>query len=246
MLLKGLPRLQFLSPVCTAWKSGSMQQCALGSSFKRVKLDKHAPGTPPLTLFEELFPEESKLPRKPQSSSRTNADPQGSQRDDLLREFQWAISKPKDTTSKAQNTSAEPQEDTTSTTGQDNYELRKHRDASILVLSNASKSLALSDFLRLSPKGTHIDNWASGIIKGKFPHYTSILVQLSNHSLNSDTRPFPAYPPTPPPLLHPLLLTRHSPRLPKHPPPSPPPHPRQHPQLPLIPPPSSTRLHKRR
>lgn len=35
----------------------------------------------------------------------------------------------------------------------------------VLVLSNASRSLVESDFYRLAPQGRHVDGWAGGITK---------------------------------------------------------------------------------
>lgn len=37
----------------------------------------------------------------------------------------------------------------------------------ILIISCASKNLEESDFLRINPKGSHIEGWASGMMKGK-------------------------------------------------------------------------------
>lgn len=48
----------------------------------------------------------------------------------------------------------------------DSGEVISRRETSVLVLSNASKTLSRSDFDRLIPKGEHIEGWTSGIIKG--------------------------------------------------------------------------------
>lgn len=58
----------------------------------------------------------------------------------------------------------------------DNEATLKRQNASVLVLSNASKALVESDFMRLSPRGRHIDSWASGIIKGTVTLQTQLSI----------------------------------------------------------------------
>jgi len=47
----------------------------------------------------------------------------------------------------------------------DKQNVQVQRDANVLVLSNASKSLSESDFMRLGAKGKHIAGWTGGITK---------------------------------------------------------------------------------
>jgi hypothetical protein len=42
----------------------------------------------------------------------------------------------------------------------------RRREAAVLVLNGASKRLEESDFFRVGQKGTHIQGWTTGIIKG--------------------------------------------------------------------------------
>lgn len=59
-------------------------------------------------------------------------------------------------------------------------EVTSHREITVLILSNASKTLTRSDFDRLSPKGEHIEGWTSGIIKGwSFAH--AAVFTLTDH-----------------------------------------------------------------
>lgn len=50
-----------------------------------------------------------------------------------------------------------------------------HGSSDVLLLSCASKNLEESDFLRINPKGTHIEGWASGMMKGRHIHASWIL-----------------------------------------------------------------------
>jgi hypothetical protein len=43
---------------------------------------------------------------------------------------------------------------------------KRRREAAVLVLNSASKRLEESDFFRIGHKGTHIQGWTTGIIKG--------------------------------------------------------------------------------
>jgi hypothetical protein len=148
MLLKGLPRAQLLLPAWRARKLALVRQLASKSSGR-------ASNGP--SLFEELFPEES---HKEKRSLTINGNFQGPVR-------RVATSNKLVKHIAPQNEISLPLASQTPQVEEDH--IRELQDASVLVLSNASKSLALSDFLRLSPKGEHIDGWASGIIKGD--HY---------------------------------------------------------------------------
>ena len=47
----------------------------------------------------------------------------------------------------------------------DPHTLRQRLAATVLVIECASPTLSLSDFIRLSPRGEHIEGWTSGIIR---------------------------------------------------------------------------------
>lgn len=51
------------------------------------------------------------------------------------------------------------------TSNTDPHTLRQRLAATVLVISCASRTLSLSDFIRLSPRGEHIEGWTSGIIR---------------------------------------------------------------------------------
>jgi hypothetical protein len=146
MLLKGLPRAQLLSPAWAARNGTLVRQWA-------SKQSGNAFNNP--TLFEELFPEES---RKEKGSTTIFGNSQG-----LVRRVGVPSKIEKQITPQKETSLAK----STQRSSFEEHPIQELQDASVLVLSNASKSLALSDFLRLSPKGEHIDGWASGIIKGK-------------------------------------------------------------------------------
>lgn len=64
---------------------------------------------------------------------------------------------------------------------------RKRREAAVLVLNSASKRLEESDFFRIGHKGTHIQGWTTGIIKGidlRPTRYISVylLIECNSHS----------------------------------------------------------------
>ena len=163
MLLNRLSRLQSLLPVWTTGRSSFIEQRACKSSGRVSHRGKRPSSTPGLSLFEELFPEEAKASEEKTKIEGINEISRGPLRDEFLREFEWAKSKqfrlPGDRKPDARNES-------TGNARHDEQESKQRQDASVLVLTNASKNLSLSDFLRLSPKGQHIDGWASGIIKG--------------------------------------------------------------------------------
>lgn len=110
-----------------------------------------APAIPPTPrdLFEELFPEEV------QRSTITKEKP--SPRPKVLEDFNWNIEP-------SERLASHPSPDLLDTNAEERAALAR-RHASILVLGNASKSLALSDFLRLSPRGQHIEGWTSGLLQ---------------------------------------------------------------------------------
>ena len=175
MLLKGLPRAQLFLPAWTARNWASVQQRALKSSGRESNGESQSTDMPTLSLFEELFPEESKVSHKVKRSPAIIGDATSPVQ--RIESVKWATPTASPLSFKlvkhialkektpifspdAQNYSAQ-------IAGVDQHQFPEYRDVHVLVLSNASKSLSLSDFLRLSPKGEHIDGWASGIIKGK-------------------------------------------------------------------------------
>jgi hypothetical protein len=177
MLLKGLPRPQLLLPAWTARNLAFVPQHARNSSGKGSNNESQSQDEPTLSLFEELFPEESKELHKAERSPANIGDSQGLQKDEESRSTLRTKSTQHQQHFKivkhlARDWEKHPswpvtQRGSAGNVGNDQYQFRELRDTSVLALSNASKSLSLSDFLRLSPQGEHIDGWASGIIKGK-------------------------------------------------------------------------------
>jgi hypothetical protein len=177
MLLKGLPRAQLFLPAWTARNWAAVQQRASKSSSREPNGESQPPNGHTLSLFDELFPEESKESHKVKRSPTIIRDTKSPvRRVESVKQAKPTESPPafklvKHITLKDKPPLFPPdvQNESSQITGGDQLQFPEYRDAHVLVLSNASKSLSLSDFLRLSPKGEHIDGWASGIIKGK--HY---------------------------------------------------------------------------
>jgi hypothetical protein len=115
------------------------------------------------TLFEELFPDETK---------HTTTKKKRAQSDKLL-SFDWQMDRQKErqrqrALRKPHSRSVPPYEDDIPRSPKSTVDDRKRRrEASVLVLNCAPGTLAESDFFRLGPKGNHIQGWTSGIIKGK-------------------------------------------------------------------------------
>lgn len=177
MLLKGLSRPQLRLQVWTVRNLAFVQQRTLSSSSQKPDGGSQSADGRTLTLFEELFPEESKKLEKAKRSSTNTGEPQVLQRDEVRRSSERVRStqyprpfkpvKHLAADSKRPPLPSNAQQDPIQDVENAQHQFREHRNASVLILSNASKSLSLSDFLRLSPQGEHIDGWASGIIKGK-------------------------------------------------------------------------------
>ncbi len=165
MLLKGLPRVQLLLPAWTARNLAFARQRASQSSSREANGGSQQPDGQTLSLFDELFPEES---RKEKSSPRITGGFQVPvRRVGTEKRVQKYLTLNANTSPVSAARESRADED----------QFQELQDVSVLVLSNASKSLSLSDFLRLSPKGEHIDGWASGIIKGKYySHNKSIQI----------------------------------------------------------------------
>lgn len=183
MLLKGLPRAQLFLPAWTARNLAFVPQRASKSSGRKRNGNGQSTDGPSLSLFEELFPEESKESQKVKRSPTMVGKVRSPVR--RVESIKGTESTESPTSYKLVKhmalrdnpppLSSDAQQESARTVGVDQHQFREYKDAHVLVLSNASKSLALSDFLRLSPKGEHIDGWASGIIKGKHS-----LAQLNN------------------------------------------------------------------
>lgn len=176
MLLKGLPRAQLFLPAWTARIRAFVQQKASKSSSSESNGESQPPNGHNLSLFEELFPEESKGSDKVKRAPIIMGDSQGPARrvESVNRAKSresptpYKLVKHRALKDKTPLFSSDAQKEYAQNAGLEQQQFRERQDAHVLVLSNASKSLALSDFLRLSPKGEHIDGWASGIIKGKY------------------------------------------------------------------------------
>jgi len=138
-----------------------------------------------LSLFDELFPEESQ--------ARSRRERAAEKRLDKLPAFKWnskntapTVADSREQAKVAQrlkNTSIprreEPKPETSKYTplARDKFALERLQDdlmrepessflPSLLVLNACSKNLEESDFFRLGPKGDHIEGWTSGVLQG--------------------------------------------------------------------------------
>jgi hypothetical protein len=115
------------------------------------------------TLFEELFPEETKYVT---TSANTKLS-------DKLPSFAWQMDRQKirqrQKALRMETSRSVPlYTDDISPSLESSVDVRKQRrEASVVVLNCAPGTLAESDFFRLGPKGNHIQGWTKGIIKGK-------------------------------------------------------------------------------
>jgi len=154
--------------------------------------------TSALSLFEELFPEESEAKQRAEE-----------RREKLgrLPAFDWKKATPRDDTKQAverkklQQEFKSPPSQTSNgfrtdpqQTGYlsereaEDGERWRRRDSSVLVLNSAMKTLEESDFFRLGPKGEHIEGWTSGIIKGIFYSHRHSITQPSANAIHSNSR----------------------------------------------------------
>jgi len=148
----------------------------------------------PLSLFEELFPEESKIKRGAvrQAEIRLErlpafkwkvderAHPSWEDRDEG-REKQRAIPKRQDTRPIHEKTRYTSLAGEAQTQGQSTT-LTERREPSVVIMDGLSKTLEESDFFRVGPKGNHIEGWTSGILRGMFAY---LLLPRSKLTFNS-------------------------------------------------------------
>ncbi|KFY25670.1 hypothetical protein V491_01652 [Pseudogymnoascus sp. VKM F-3775] len=127
----------------------------------------------PNTILEELFPE-----YKDALSDTTDTNPKSSSTDDLPKLDPSTLGLPQSTSWKPLNTPKpdqpflHPDHQPPVSPSVDPHTLRQRLAATVLVISSTSRHLALSDFIRLSPRGSHIEGWTSGIqrvIPGRDP-----------------------------------------------------------------------------
>ena len=161
MLLKRLPRPQ-LSP--SVWTTRSLP--SIRRWIGNDKSDATPKGPARSGLFELLFPEESKTV---EAATFTKAELvwKGQQTFGLDKLDDSKIRTP----SVSEPTAADSEShkhaiDDLDSQKRDHAKSLKRQNASVLVLANVSKSLSESDFMRLAPRGLHIDTWASGILQG--------------------------------------------------------------------------------
>ncbi|KAM0153225.1 hypothetical protein ACHAPG_007191 [Botrytis cinerea] len=138
------------------------------SLFGTRRLDLIPPIKPPTSLFEELFPEEQ---QKPPSSSPPSKrfKPPPPPRFPKLPTFDWTSNIETFDEAEVRRRAAEKERKDWNIVGKERgseeEDAVQRREASVLILNCASKTLEESDFFRLSPKGEHIEGWTSGIIK---------------------------------------------------------------------------------
>ncbi|OBT43697.1 hypothetical protein VE00_05585 [Pseudogymnoascus sp. WSF 3629] len=126
----------------------------------------------PNTILEELFPE-----YKEALSTPNDTTPKPST-EDLPKLDPSTLGLPPSTSWKPLNTPKpdrpflHPDHQPPTSPSLDPHTLRQRLAATVLVISSTSRHLSLSDFIRLSPRGSHIEGWTSGIqrvIPGRDP-----------------------------------------------------------------------------
>ncbi|KAB8290430.1 hypothetical protein EYC80_010862 [Monilinia laxa] len=144
------------------------------SLFGVRRLDLTPPLKPPTSLFEELFPEEKDKSHTPSyalpSVRHKHKPPPPSQPPfSKISPFDWTTNIEIFSEAEVQRRAAEKERKDWNIVGKERgkeeEDAAQRREASVLILNCASKTLEESDFFRLSPKGEHIEGWTSGIIK---------------------------------------------------------------------------------
>ncbi|KAL5331683.1 hypothetical protein ACEPPN_001219 [Leptodophora sp. 'Broadleaf-Isolate-01'] len=135
------------------------------------------PNAEPLSLFEELFPEEA--------LARKTREKKARERLEKLPAFNWTVDTGKLEVQERRHEEAREQskwkyqtipglksrprtvQDRTIQPEKQNEDESRasRRRASVLVLQGCSKTLEESDFYRVGPKGNHLESWTSGILK---------------------------------------------------------------------------------
>jgi hypothetical protein len=115
------------------------------------------------SLFDELFPEESKAVKQREKKT-VDKLPMFEWHDGPKIDWRETVEKAAEKRKNWFHTIPESKVHTPHIEAEEN---RRKRDLSVLVLSSASKTLEESDFFRLGEKGQHIEGWTSGIVKGK-------------------------------------------------------------------------------
>ncbi|KAJ8058647.1 hypothetical protein OCU04_012823 [Sclerotinia nivalis] len=138
------------------------------SLFGARRLDLTPPIKPPTSLFEELFPEEQQRPPPFAIPSKRLKHPPPS-KFPKLPTFDWTSNIETFDEAEVRRRAAEKERKDWNLVGKERgreeEDAVQRREASVLILNCASKTLEESDFFRLSPRGEHIEGWTSGIIK---------------------------------------------------------------------------------
>lgn len=147
--------------------------------IRKVKPKQSKSSKPPqLSLFEELFPEEKDTKKDSQESKVDKLPPfqfDGSFERKWRRTGEgqpflsdkWTTRRRDDAEKLPPPTAQNEQQDE-----------KRRREAVVLVLSSASKRLEESDFFRIGHKGTHIQGWTTGIIKGMDCMFNALYIWL--------------------------------------------------------------------
>lgn len=134
-----------------------------GNPTQQTSKPAYTEPAPKASLFEELFPEETKPNARIQpGDADMNPLP-------LDPKFVWA-KPPLNQQRPNPHKRLDSSEHVASSNTLRRLKSRERENATVLVLSNAGKSLVESDFMRISPKGEHIEGWNSGIIQGNLEH----------------------------------------------------------------------------
>jgi hypothetical protein len=116
----------------------------------------------PKSILEELFPEHTEAlspsPSSPSTTPPLELDPAAL---GLQQGVPWQPLAPP----AAEQPFLHPDHQTRASATIDPHTLRQRLAATVLVIECASPTLSLSDFIRLSPRGEHIEGWTSGIMR---------------------------------------------------------------------------------
>ena len=146
------------------WVRKDAHQISTRQEEHEPEENKKKPPKPsePLSLFDELFPEERQ--------ARLKRERKAAKRLDKLPAFNWNIAAGQDR-EEIERQKRRQQYESIPKLQEANLRILPQREErstsqSVLLLNACSYNLEESDFFRLGPKGEHIEGWASGITKG--------------------------------------------------------------------------------
>lgn len=140
----------------------------------------------PLSLFEELFPEEAlaRQTREKKALERLEKLPAFNWSSDFQRGNEYEREQERERERRRESYRSIPARPNTPVKNslhtprtQQVQDMRKdvsgNRKVSVLCLKSCSKTLEETDFFRVGTKGDHVENWTKGIVKGAFSELKS-------------------------------------------------------------------------